>query len=167
MTPVNAKKLGQMLNAAGYDKQKTKFVVSGFENGFSISYEGDQNIQRTAPNLQLHVRNEVILWNKVMKEVNKLRYAGPFSTPPFEHFIQSPIGLVPKDNGKDTRFIFHLSYPRSGKSVNSETPKDACSVKYCDFDQAIKRCLEEGIGCNISRSDISSAFRNLGILPEH
>ena len=35
-----------------------------------------------------------------MKEVEAKHYAGPFKTIPFENFIQSPIGLVPKDNGK-------------------------------------------------------------------
>ena len=45
--------------------------------------------------------------------------------PPFEHFIQSPISLVPKDNGAKTRLIFHLSHPRSGKyrSVNAGIPQ--------------------------------------------
>ena len=47
-----------------------------------------------------------------MKEVKLGRYAGPFPTIPYEEdFIQSPIGLVPKDQGCDTRLIFHLSYP--------------------------------------------------------
>ena len=50
-----------------------------------------------------------------MKEVKLKRFAGPFESSPFEDFIQSPVGLVPKDNGKDTRLIFHLSYPRTGK----------------------------------------------------
>ena len=54
---------------------------------------------------------EIILWNKVMKEVKEKRFAGPFKEIPFEHFIQSPIGLVPKDGGKYYRLIFHLSYP--------------------------------------------------------
>ena len=64
-----------------------------------------------------------------MKEVKEERYAGPFEKIPFEHYIQSPIGLVPKDWGKDTRLIFHLSYPRDGKSsVNANTPSELCSV---------------------------------------
>ena len=47
-----------------------------------------------------------------MKEVKEGRYAGPFESIPFDSYIQSPIGLVPKDGGKDTRLIFHLSYIR-------------------------------------------------------
>ena len=101
-----------------------------------------------------------------MKEVKEKRYAGPYLPEnfPFEHFIQSPIGLVPKDGGKKTRLIFHLSYPRnhtSKKSVNANIPRDECVVKYQDFDQAVRRCIEEGKSCYMSKSDMSMAFRNV------
>ena len=134
---------------------------------FSIGYEGDEHVRRTAPNLKFRIGDERVLWNKVMKEVKEKCYAGPFAEPPFDYFIQSPIRLVLKGGGVNTRLIFHLSYPRSGCSINSETPRELCTVKYCEFDDAIKRCIEEGIGCSISRSDISADFRNLGIKPEH
>ena len=99
-----------------------------------------------------------------MKEVQVGRYAGPFCDPPFEHFVQSPIGLVPKDGGRNTRLIFHLSYPKNGNtSINYNTPKNMCRVTYPDFIQAITRCLEEGKSCHLSKSDMSSAFRVLGV----
>ena len=102
-----------------------------------------------------------------MKEVQEKHYAGPFERIPYEYYIQSPIGLVPKDGRSSTHLIFYLSYPRSkGTSVNAQTPKDMCSVKYPDFAAAIKRCLEEGRFCFIAKSDMKSAFRNLGIKPE-
>ena len=44
-----------------------------------------------------------------MKEVKAERVAGPFESIPYENYIQSPIGLVPK-SGNKTRMIFHLSY---------------------------------------------------------
>ena len=93
-----------------------------------------------------------------------------FKTIPFEYYIQSPVGLVPKDSGKDTRLIFHLSYPRMGKfSVNANTPDELCSVKYTEFDQAIKLCIQadnnEG-PIYLSKSDAQSAFRVLGLNPE-
>ena len=98
-----------------------------------------------------------------MKEVNLGRYAGPFEDPPFEHFIQSPIGLVPKDGGKNTRLIFHLSYPRDGgnSSVNANTPPDLCRVKYKSVDDAVVLCRNAGIGSNAGKSDMESAFRNV------
>ena len=99
-----------------------------------------------------------------MKEVKLKRYAGPFKEIPFDNFIQSPIGLVPKDNGKDCRLIFHLSYPRGTlKLLNAKTPPELCSVKYPDFDKAIQLCLAARVEYKIDRSDFSSAFRHLGI----
>ena len=106
-----------------------------------------------------------------MKEVKLGRYAGPFKEILYEYFIQSPIGLVPKNNGKNTRLIFHLSYPRSGKSVNSETPVAYTTVKYPDFGDAIQRCIEEIQAIElidaehsrpiyIRKSDMTSAFKN-------
>ena len=47
-----------------------------------------------------------------MKEVKLKWYARPFKQIPYKFYIQSPIGLVPKDNGRDMRLIFHFSHPR-------------------------------------------------------
>ena len=86
---------------------------------------------------------------------------------PFEDgYIQSPIGLVPKDDGKDVRLIFHLSHPQgAGTSVNANTPKELTKVSYPDFNKAIELCRKAGKGCKLSKSDMKSAFRNLGLAP--
>ena len=39
-------------------------------------------------------------------------------------------------------------------------------MKYPDFNEAIQLCLKGGKGCHIAKSDMKSAFRNLGIKPE-
>ena len=59
-------------------------------------------------------------------------------------------------------------YTRDGKtSVNANTPPEICSVKYPDFNDAIQLCLEAGRFCFIAKSDMKSAFRNLGIKRKH
>ena len=122
----------------------------------------------TSRNLRLNgLGTKETLWNKIMKEVGLKRYAGPFRQIPFKNYIQSPIGLVPKDNGKSVRLIFHLSHPRSeGMSVNANTPKEKSTVVYLDFSKAIELCLKAGKACKMSKSDFSLAFRHLGIRPE-
>ena len=131
VTPIKANVLDGLLRHYGYEEEKTKFLVEGFKEGFSIGYSGKEDVQLTAPNLKLRVGSELELWNKVIKEVKLKRYAGPFENIPYEHFIQSPIGLVSKDNGTKTRLIFHLLYPRNGKgmSINANTPRELCTVK--------------------------------------
>ena len=169
VTPVNVQALKQLLEDSKYDVIETQFLVDGFTNGFSTGYDGPTNVKITAPNLKFReVGDPITLWNKVMKEVKLKRYAGPFKDIPFDNYIQSPIGLVAKDGGKDTRLIFHLSYPRDGSSsVNANTPTQLCKVQYPDFNEAIQLCIKAGKGCKIAKSDMKSAFRNLGILKEH
>ena len=163
-------KFEELLKASKYDKKETQFLIEGFTNGFSIGYSGPEKVKIKAPNLKLREVGDLItLWNKVMKEVKEKRYAGPFEEIPFEYFIQSPIGLVPKDGGKDVRLIFHLSYPRgkNSTSVNANTPSELCTVEYPDFNKAIQLCIKEGKAFHIAKSDMKSAFRNLGIKKKH
>ena len=172
--PVKAEKLKEKLVESNYAEEEIKYLIEGFTSGFDLEYDGPTQRQNTAHNLPFTVGDCSILWDKVMKEVKLKRYAGPFHQVPFENFIQSPIGLVPKDGGNDTRLIFHLSYDfdENMKSVNHYTAKEKCSVKYKDLDYAVRASLEllkvigdeviKGQGHPIlwyGKSDIKSAFR--------
>ena len=88
--------LDRLLKKTNYDNNKREKLVNGFRNGFDLGYRGPTNIQQKAPNLKFTIGDETELWNKVMKEVELKRYAGPFEAIPYKNFIQSPIGLVPK-----------------------------------------------------------------------
>ena len=170
VTPVRVNILSKLYNETHYDNEKARHLIQGFTNGFSIGYEGPENIRQYSPNLKLTVGSKYELWNKVMGEVAANRFAGPFEWVPFDYFIQSPIGLVPKDQNK-TRLIFHLSYPKnSDKSVNSNTPDNLRTVHYPDFDKAVRLCLTAmklGIGeCYFGKSDMTGAFRHLPIRPD-
>ena len=156
-TPVKAEIFTKLLKQSGYDANKTEYLLDGFKNGFSLEFEGNLNETTEAPNLKFMVGDKVELWNKVMSEVRDKHFAGPFKKEqlPFISFIQSRIGLVPKDNGTKTRLIFHLSFPKCTEhSVNANIPKEKCTVKYNDFDQAMVRCIEEEISCKIGKSDM-------------
>ena len=79
-----------------------------------------------------------------MKEIQLKRVAGPFKDIPFQDFMQSPIGLVPKAGGTQTRLIFHLSYDFKSdglRSLNYHTPKELCTVHYKDLDYAVRTYL--------------------------
>ena len=143
VTPVKPDVLQMMLEELNYNKKWTRFLVDGFTNGFDIGYRGKLDMKVMAPNLKFgKLGDEMTLWNKIMKEVKLKHYAGPFETIPFQHYLQLPISLVPKDNGRDTRLIFHLSYPRGPQStyLNANTPPELCS----DFSDAVQLCLREG-----------------------
>ena len=170
LTPIKVDNLRECLTQSGYDKRKTAYIIQGFQAGFDIGYRGPENRVEEANNLPFRIGNQTELWNKIMKEVQLGRYAGPYEKLPFQYYIQSPVGLVPKAGNK-TRLIFHLSYdfgsegdePR--KSVNHHTPQHLCTVKYRDLDHAIRNCLNLLKNCQAgtilyySKTDCSSAFR--------
>ena len=162
VTPVKE----QLLIDSNYNKKETQFLVDGFRNGFDIGYQGPEHRQDTARNIPFTVGNQDILWEKIMTEVKERHYAGPFKEIPFDDYIQSPIGLVPKAGNK-TRLIFHISFDfkqLGNLSVNGCMLKELCSVKYNDLDNAIQNCF---VTCDVNqpiffaRTDVQSAFRIL------
>ena len=129
-----------------------------------------QICQSHAKNIPFTVGNEIVLWNKLMKEVGLGRVTGPYDQVPFPNYIQSPIGLVPKAGSDKTRLIFHLSYQfrtEPSGSVNFHTPRHLCTVKYRDLDFAAKAILDlarrhKGTRTvYTAKTDTSSAFRIL------
>ena len=173
VTPVNVEALEHYLRLSQYDEEKSRYLVGRFKEGFDLGYQGPTKRQDTANNIPLKVGSKVELWNKIMKEVKEKRYAGSYKKIPYKNYIQSPVGLVPKDGGKETRLIFHLSYDfkdTGQKSVNFHTDKEECSVHYCDIDYAIqstfKWCGEyPGKQIFYGKTDVKSAFRLVPLSP--
>ena len=174
ITPVNPEVFERMLIETNYDESETRFVINGFKKGFDLHYEGPTKRCSESRNIPFTVGNRIELWNKLMKEVKNKRVAGPFNDVPFQHYIQSPIGLVPKAGGDQTRLIFHLSYQFEDGlgSVNAHTPPDLCSVKYNDLDHAVRSILlltKNDRGDTeviyLSKGDLKSAFRVLPLSP--
>ena len=165
VTPVKVDVLNKLLSKTSMLEQDREFLVSGFTRGFDLLYEGPQNVCSYSKNLPFRIGDECELWQKLLDEVKLGHVAGPFTTVPFETFIQSPIGLVPKDNGTKTQLIFHLSHDFSDHgSVNSYIPAEICSVKYNDLDVAIRLILKlsrNGKNVFMSKTDGKSAFRVL------
>ena len=167
-TPVKVAELATLYKETHFDTKKSEQLINGFTSGFDLGYRGDENVKIRSPNLKFTVGSKFDLWSKIMKEVSEKRLAGPFYDIPYESYIQSPIGLVPKDGNK-TRLIFHLSYPKGGTTSVNINSLDG-SVKYPEFDQAIRLCLEATkiLGeCYLGKSDMTSAFRHLPINPAY
>ena len=173
-TPVDADVLADLLSQSDYDKVESQFLIQGFKFGFSIGYQGPVLRQSRARNIpfQPGIGDKYDMWNKLMKEVQAGRIAGPFDQIPYQNYMQSPIGLVPKAGGK-TRLIFHLSYDfADGRSLNHHTPKSICTVQYNDLDAAVSSCLTiskltPNKSVFLAKTDLMSAFRMLPIQKNH
>ncbi|XP_066446924.1 uncharacterized protein [Eleutherodactylus coqui] len=102
---------------------------------------------------------------KLLKEVEFGRMAGPFREPPFGNLLVSPLGLVPKKEPGKFRLIHHLSFP-AGDSVNDGITKEQAAVSYASFDRAVYLVRRAGAGAMLAKADIESAFRLLPVHPD-
>ena len=50
--------------------------------------------------------------------------------------------------------------------MNVCIPQDKCTVKYPNFDEAVKLAILAGKGCSMAKSDMSRAFRNIPLRPD-
>ena len=111
------------------------------------------------------LNNSSVVDLMIASELKLGRIAGPFSAPPFEDFVISPLGLIPKKEPGAFRLIHDLSFPK-GDSVNSGIPREYCSVSYEDYGYFVSiLAAYEGRGCYIAKADIESAFRIIPISP--
>ena len=109
---MNVAELDRLLKLSNYDEKEIAFLTEGFSKGFDLGYRGPTHVKQTSKNLKFVIGNSTELWNKVMKEVKENRYAGPFEEIPFENYIQSPLGLVPKDKGDKNQTDISLITPQ-------------------------------------------------------
>jgi hypothetical protein len=116
-----------------------------------------------APNLKSAVQQPVIVNEKLEKEINANRIAGPFPTSPFPNLRVSPIGIVPKKQTGKFRLIHHLSYPQ-GDSINDGIPEEEATVQYQSIDDATTLIRRLGKDSYLAKTDIAEAFR---IVPLH
>ena len=146
------------------DRFRADFVTNGLTHGFRIGFSGHFTPQSTS-NLSSALLQPVFVSAHLRECIERGETAGPFSEPPLPNFVTSPIGLVPKKNGK-FRLIHHLSAP-AGESVNDGIPKEDFSLKYIKVDDAIERIMRLGRGALLAKFDIRRAFRLCPVHPEH
>ena len=137
-------------------------LIDSFTFWFKLPYSGPMSSSR-AKNLKSAFQYMSALKEKISKEVELGRIAGPFSFPPLANFKMSPVGLIPKQDGS-WRLITHLSYPL-GQSVNDGVDKAFTEVTYTSFDKVVDMIFRLGKSALMAKRDIKSAFRLLPIYP--
>lgn len=105
-TPVKINRSAPLLS--GYPTSKADYLIQGFRFGFPIPFHGLSS-STTAHNLLSAQQHPDVIDHYLAKEVLAQRVAGPFVHCPFPNFRVSPIGVVPKKNPGEFRFIQHLS----------------------------------------------------------
>lgn len=161
-TPVKTDALLKVIKQ--YPNATDKVIIAnGFQFGFKVGYNGPR-FPNNCKNLTSAYEHVKELGEKLEKELNLGRIAGPFSYRPFQNLRLSPIGILEKPSG-GWRLIQHLSYPL-GKSINSHIDPQYSSVQYTPFDKVLSTIYQTGPGAKMGRMDIKSAFRILILHPD-
>ncbi|XP_071950801.1 uncharacterized protein [Antedon mediterranea] len=147
----------------GYERELYREIVNGFEFGFRLLCANPPT-PGVARNHLSAIQLPEQIEEFITKGLNLGRLAGPFSSPPLNNFVSSPLGVVPKAESGKFRIIQDLSYPR-GASVNSGIPHDASQVSYDTIDVVINLVLKNGPGSLMAKTDIEDAFRIIPIHP--
>ena len=131
-------------------------LIEGMLNGFDVGYKGVLH-SSVPPNHSSAVSNPGVVSEYIATEITRGHTMGPYPCPPFPDFICSPIGCIPKKNGK-WRLILDLSAP-TGSSVNDGISREEFSMQYIRFDDIIRMITKHGRGALIAKVDLEHAFR--------
>lgn len=138
-------------------------MLDGFSKGFSLGFAGAISNTRSDNLKSAKIAAEIVS-EKLRKEKELGRVAGPFHEPPFNPFHVSPIGLVEKKEPNSYRLIHHLSFPK-GLSINDAIPRELSSIQYESIQNAIQSILACGDSCFLAKADLKSAFRQIPVTP--
>ena len=103
---------------------------------------------------------------KLNKEIQEGRMAGPFEDVPFENFQVSPLALRPKKTPGEFRLLHNLSYPYNETSINAQISAEDKHVKYASINDAIKKILSLPRGSYAAKTDVAHAFKLIPVKPE-
>ena len=158
-TPVKTNQLKHELE--GYEA--AKYLLDGFTDGFRLGclVPPKANIAKNHKSVYDHPE---VIKKHITKGIALGRIAGPFTKPPFENFISSPLGIVPKSEPGKYRIIHDLLYPKNA-SVNTGVPRANAEVHYDSIDTIVDLVYRHGRGCLMAKTDIEDAFRIIPIHP--
>lgn len=161
-TPIKVDVLSKYLQV--YPCSDKKILLDGFRNGFPLGSIGSISV-KIPPNHPSVANHTNFVSVKISSEISKNRIKGPYSYPPLDNFICSPLGVVPKRSPNSFRLIHDLSYPKFGTSVNSCIPEEKSTVQLETFDHVASLVLQSGQHSLIAKADIEDAFRIIPISP--
>ena len=146
------------------DQRLAAFLRRGISYGFMIGCSWSQELKQQDGNLQSVAKNPEVVSRYIAKELvqGKLRR---LELAEVSAVHKSPIGIIPKAGqpGK-FRLIVDLSSPVQF-SVNDGIPRDLCSLEYASVDQAVSMVASLGVGAQMAKLDLCSAYRMVPVHP--
>lgn len=140
-------------------------IMVGIKYGVNIEFVGERGIDRDCQNLKSATTGEAEqqVTAIIDADVASGKKSGPHARKPFANMSVSPIGAVPKKNGK-LRVIHHLSFPFGGDSINASTVD--VKIELGRLDHAADAIRALGPGCLLIKLDVEAAYKQVPVRRE-
>jgi hypothetical protein len=163
---------------------KAKEILKAIEHGASVDYVGDRSVAaaeavdrellrqrrgklRPPPPMDPLIRDAISA--VIAEDVATKKKAGPYKEKPFPNLFISPIGGVPKKNGK-VRVIHNLSHPFKGASVNASVEEVPFRLQsFSNACDAVMRLAKGRRGRRdiwLIKLDVLAAYKQVAVRPE-
>ena len=147
------------------DKVYVRRILDYVSSGVPIGYTGPRQY-REHKNWPSSYQYSKAVTESIIKDVKKGRKAGPFYSPPFEHFVGSPMGAFPKKRSVGKYRIIHdLSWP-PGHSINDYISSEEYGLHYISVDDIAALIVQKGPNVMLSKLDLEDAFKHVPVRPE-
>ena len=147
------------------DQDFVKTLLDGIKYGVNVGYTGPR-IYRENPNWPSAIKNRDAIEKAIQKDLKLGRKIGPFTVPPCENFIGSPMGAFEKRRSPGKYRVIHdLSWPE-GSSINDFISKSDHSMQYISIDNIVQKVVAKCHKCLMAKLDIEDAFKHIIVRPE-
>jgi hypothetical protein len=142
----------------------TTRVINMLTFGADIGYTGPR-APRVCPNWASVTEHLPAVEEIIDRDVRLGRKVGPFSTPPFDTYVASPLGAFTKKASSKVRVIHDLSWPPD-HSINHHIDTKTYTVKYMAVDDLAAQILTLGRHALVAKLDLQDAYKLVNVRPQ-
>ena len=148
------------------DRPLAEYVIQGIRDGFRIGFNHvTQRTKRVGQNMQSAMEHPEVIQDYLLSECREGRIVGPLPLRDFPQVQVSRFGIIPKGTFGKWRLILDLS-SQEGFSVDDGINPNWCSLSYVSVEEVARRIARLGVGSQLSKVDIKSAYRIVPVHPE-
>ena len=143
-----------------YSPERCVTLLQGIRDGVPIGRVPANSIIHS-PNWPSAIQYHSKVSEIIVADLEAGKLHGPFSSPPYDHYIVSPLGAFPKRDPSKIRVIHDLSHPFES-SVNSLIPPEDYSLQYSTIDTAVEACRAHSSPM-MGNIDLQDAYKAVGV----
>ena len=146
------------------DREFVDRIVAACTQGVDIGYRGPR-LYHEHENWPSVYKHAATVKASIEKDTQTGVTIGPFTQPPFQAFVGSPMGCFKKKHSSKYHVVHDLSYP-PGQSINHHIDIDEYRMHYMSLDDVVSKVQQLGQNALLTKLDLESAYKHIPIRRE-